>query len=59
MKREILSNTDLLVLPELTLFIFLAIFVGALLWIYRPGSRDFYDRRGRMPLEEDPANPGA
>lgn len=56
MKREILSNTDLLVLPELTLFIFLAIFVGALVWMYRPGSREFYDRRGRMPLEDDTAD---
>jgi cbb3-type cytochrome oxidase subunit 3 len=38
MKSEILSRTDLLWLPELSLVLFVLVFVGALFWIFRPGS---------------------
>lgn len=53
MKNEILSRTDLLLLPELSLLIFMAIFVGTLVWIFRPGATAAYERRSRLPLADD------
>ena len=57
MKNEILSRTDLLLLPELSLVLFLLIFVGTLLWIFRPGARATYQRRAQLPLVDDELNP--
>ncbi|MEX1362850.1 MAG: cbb3-type cytochrome c oxidase subunit 3 [Nannocystaceae bacterium] len=56
MKHEILSRTDLLFLPELSLLVFLAIFVGAIVWILRPGSTAEYARRAQLPLVDDEIN---
>lgn len=56
MKNDILSRTELLFLPELSLVIFLLIFVGALLWIFRPGAAAAYERRSRLPLVDDEIN---
>jgi cbb3-type cytochrome oxidase subunit 3 len=53
MKSEILSRTDLLLLPELSLVLFLLVFVGALVWIFRPGSAAAYARRSQLPLVDD------
>jgi len=53
MKNEILSRTDLLFLPEISLVVFVLIFFGALLWIFRPGSKETYERRSRLPLVDD------
>jgi cbb3-type cytochrome oxidase subunit 3 len=53
MKSEILSRTDLLWLPELSLVLFVLVFVGALFWIFRPGSAAAYERRARLPLVDD------
>jgi cbb3-type cytochrome oxidase subunit 3 len=53
MKSEILTRTDLLFLPELSLVLFLMVFVGAIVWILRPGARAAYERRARLPLVDD------
>lgn len=53
MKQWVLSRTDLLLLPEISLVIFVGIFVGALVWMFRPGSRQFYQRCRFMALEHD------
>jgi cbb3-type cytochrome oxidase subunit 3 len=53
MKSEILSRTDLLLLPELSLALFLAVFVGAVVWMFRPGARADYERRAQLPLRDD------
>ena len=53
MKSFALSRTDLLVLPEIALVLFLMVFVGALIWIFRPGSKNTYDRRSLLPLTDD------
>ena len=53
MKSDILSLTDLSLLPELSLLIFLAVFVGAVVWIFRPGSRQAYARRAQLALDDD------
>lgn len=52
MKAEILSQTDWLVFPLISVVMFVAIFVGVLLWVVRPGAREFYAARGRMVLDE-------
>lgn len=53
MKSEILSRTDLLFLPELSLVLFALVFVGALVWIFRPGANAAYERRAQLPLRDD------
>lgn len=53
MKAWVLSRTELLVLPELSLFIFMAVFVGAIFWMYRPGSGRAYERRRFMALDAE------
>lgn len=53
MKSEILSRTDLLLLPELSLVLFVLVFVGAVFWIFRPGSAAAYERRAQLPLDDD------
>lgn len=53
MKSEILSRTDLLFLPELSLLLFVLVFVGAVFWVFRPGSSAIYERRAQLPLGED------
>lgn len=53
MKSWVLSRTELLFLPEIALFIFLAVFIGAIFWMFRPGSRQFYQRCRFMALDEN------
>jgi cbb3-type cytochrome oxidase subunit 3 len=53
MKSDILSRTDLLLLPELSLVLFALVFVGALVWIFRPGSASAYAKRAQLPLRDD------
>lgn len=40
--------------PEIAgvaLVLFLTVFVGAAIWIYRKGSQEIYRKMGEMPLE--------
>jgi len=53
MKSDILSRTELLFLPELSLLIFMLVFIGALVWIFRPGAAKAYERRAQLPLVDD------
>ena len=53
MMSGILSRTDLLTLPLVALGVFMAIFVGAIVWIFRPGSADAYRERARMVLDAE------
>jgi cbb3-type cytochrome oxidase subunit 3 len=36
--------------PAFALVLFLALFAGMLVWIFRPGSTTAYDRDARLPL---------
>lgn len=53
MKADILSQTDWLVFPLISVVMFVAIFVGVLLWVLRPGAREIYDARSRLALDEE------
>lgn len=55
MKSDLISRTELLFLPEFTLVLFGLLFVAALFWIFRPGSRETYAQRSLMALEDDNA----
>jgi hypothetical protein len=52
MKAEILSRTDLLFLPEIALFLFVAVFAIALYRVLRPGAARYYEPHTRMPLDD-------
>ncbi len=53
MMSGILSRTDLLTLPLMALGVFMGVFVGAIAWIYRPGSAAVYRERARMVLDAE------
>lgn len=39
--------------PTLVTVLFVGIFLGTLVWIYRSGSNRHYDRQAHLPLEDD------
>lgn len=52
MIREFLRNcpyTDLAVAGQV---IFFAVFVAAIFWVFRSGSKNFYDKLAQLPLEK-------
>lgn len=59
MKRELLSSLESTVLPEIAVVIFFSVFVLSVVWILRPGARDFYARRAQLPLEDEPLPAGS
>ena len=52
MKAEVLSQTNLVFLAEISVAIFFGVFVGSIWWAYRKGAKADYDRRAFMPLED-------
>jgi len=38
--------------PTMVTVMFVAIFLGTLVWIYRPGSKRYYDHQANLPLED-------
>lgn len=53
MYKEVLKHfpmIDLVVAGEL---IFFTVFVCSLIWIFRRGSKDFYDRLSKIPFEKE------
>ena len=53
-----LSDQGYLLGPAFALVLFLAFFVGMLLWIYRPGSARLYDQQAKLPLDDQSHTPG-
>ena len=52
MIREALSRLPLNHMAEFGLFLFVALFLGAVLWVNRKGSDKVYKHLEEMPLEE-------
>lgn len=50
MLREVLTKFPLTGLVITGQLIFFTVFTGAVFWIFRKGSRPFYERLGRLPL---------
>jgi cbb3-type cytochrome oxidase subunit 3 len=38
--------------PTLVTILFVSVFVGALVWIYRPGSKRYYNDQAQLPLQD-------
>jgi cbb3-type cytochrome oxidase subunit 3 len=51
MKAEILSRFPHIWLSCIGLLLFVGVFLGALGWVFRKGSREFYSALSRGPLE--------
>ena len=52
------SDQGLLLGPMLALVVFLGVFVGMLVWIFRPGSKQFYQHNAELPLQDEPVRSG-
>ena len=52
MKAEILSATDLTILPEISVLIFVGVFLGAIYRAYRPSAKTAYDHLARLALDD-------
>lgn len=51
MLRLVLEGAGLSLWPVISLLIFFGTSLGVLIWIYRPGSAEFYRRLGVLALE--------
>lgn len=56
MMSQVVSRFPHPELVALALPLFLMVFLGAALWIYRRGSGEMYRRMVRMPLESEEEN---
>lgn len=52
MIREFLRNCPYVDLAVAGQLIFFCLFLAALVWVFRNGSKDFYDKLSQLPLEE-------
>lgn len=57
MNAATLSQTPLIIFPLFAFVLFSSIFVGAIFWVFRPGSRALYDARSRMVLDDKTDTP--
>lgn len=53
MKQQVLAYFPMKSLPLIGLILFLVLFVGILIWVYRRGSDQFYKKMGELPLKKD------
>lgn len=54
MMRIVMENAGLSFWPALSLVIFFATTLAVLVWLFRPGSREFYRKLGNLALEDAP-----
>lgn len=52
MKSQVLANFHMPILSCFALILFLGLFVGALIWINRKGSKQIYERMSQLPLQD-------
>ncbi len=53
MLRDFLLGSDLLDLPLVGMFLFMALFAGVVVWVFRPGQRERGRRLAALPLEDE------
>lgn len=51
MKSTILSQFDMTYLPVIACLIFAIVFVSMLIWVFRPESKNVYQKLEKLPLE--------
>ena len=52
MMREFLSHLHWTWLPVISMFLFMSVFVGAVIWVFRKESKEIYRDLGALPLQE-------
>jgi len=52
MHRNVLTHFPWMSLALLGQLLFLSLFLGALAWVFRKGSGNFYERLARLPIDE-------
>lgn len=55
MIREVLAHLHWSTLPVISMFLFLSVFVGAVLWVFRKDSKTIYEKLGNLPLDRGDA----
>ncbi len=51
MKQEFLKNFPLMDLVVVGQLLFFTVFVAALFWVFRSGSKEFYQKLAHLPLD--------
>ncbi|MFV8753573.1 cbb3-type cytochrome c oxidase subunit 3 [Nannocystaceae bacterium ST9] len=51
--KDVLALSDLAWLGAVAIVMFMTIFLGALIWMFRPGSKQVYAACSTMPLSDD------
>lgn len=54
--RYLLGTFELTTWPQISVVVFMAAFIGLILWVYRPKGKKRYEEEARMPLEDEPNN---
>ena len=52
MKQDLLSQFPVPMVVGMAMFLFLSVFIGAILWVYRKESTVIYSEIEKLPLEE-------
>lgn len=50
--KEVLAQFPLINLVLFGQLLFFSVFVGALFWVFRKGSNDFYQQLSELPLDQ-------
>ena len=53
MIRDFLSNLHWSTLPVISMFLFISVFLGAVIWVFRKESTEVYQELGALPLEKE------
>ncbi len=53
MKQLALSQFNDIYLVAIGFFLFFSVFIGAVFWAYRKGSKKHYDYLSKLPLREE------
>lgn len=52
MKKQVFENFDITLLPSLGMILFLVLFIGVVIWVFRKSSEKLYHEVENLPLEE-------
>ncbi len=52
MIRDFLSTLHWSLLPVISMFLFISVFLGALIWVFRKESTQVYAELGALPLDQ-------
>ena len=51
--KQILSDPFFILWPCVSLIIFVSVMIGSFLWVFRPGSKEFYDQIRYQALDKE------